>query len=91
MIAPDSFHAWLAAHVHQMVGRNGPQMPLVIWCDPQREWKQLLRLTAASAPFDLWVDEVHELVLRERLRLSDSKPRVLWVPVTCLLYTSRCV
>ena len=82
MIAPDSLHAWLAARVDQMVGRNGPQMPLVIWCDPQREWKQLLRLTAASALFDLWVDEVHELVLRERLRLSDSKPRVLWVPVT---------
>jgi len=82
MIAPDSLHKWLADRIQQSFRRNGPALPLVIWCDPEREWKQLLRLTAASALFDLWDDEAHELVLRERLRLSDSKPRVLWVPVT---------
>jgi hypothetical protein len=81
MIAADSFHAWLKDRILRTLARSGPHSPVIFWCDPYREWKQLLRLTASSA-FELWDDEVHELVLRDRLHRSPPKPRVVWLPVS---------
>ncbi len=80
MTAPDSFHAWLKERIHRTLSRSGPNSPIIFWCDPQREWKQILRLTAAGADFDLWDDEVHELALRDRLYRSTPEPRVVWLP-----------
>ena len=82
MTAPDSFHAWLRDKIQRTLSGSGPQSPVIFWCDPQREWKQLLRLSATGSAFELWDDEVHELVLRDRLHRSAPKPRVVWLPVS---------
>lgn len=81
MMEPDSFHSWLAGRIQQMLGRSSRHLPLIFWCDPQREWRQLLALTAADAGLEFWSDEAHELLLRERLRCSAQQPRVVWLPV----------
>ena len=81
MMAPDSFHAWLRDRIQHALSRSGPVLPVVFWCDPEREWKQLLRLAAAGRAFELWDDEVHELVLRDRLHKSTPQPRVVWLPL----------
>ena len=82
MTAPDSFHAWLRDRIQGTLSGSRPHSPVIFWCDPQREWKQLLRLTATGSAFELWDDEVHELVLRDRLHRSAPKPRVVWLPVS---------
>jgi hypothetical protein len=78
--AADSFHVWLRTRIQRSFSRCGPNVPVIFWCDPQREWQQLLRLTAVGSGFQLWDDEVHELALRERLYRSTPGPRVVWLP-----------
>jgi hypothetical protein len=78
--AADSFHTWLSSLIHRAIKVSGPHLPLLFWCDPHREWSQLLRLVAIDGGFELWADEVHELKLRERLHRSTHAPRVIWLP-----------
>ena len=54
--------------------------PFILWCDPQREWKELLQKTCGDVA-ELWVDEGHELLLRHRFAKEKRKPRVIWLPV----------
>jgi hypothetical protein len=53
--------------------------PFILWCDPQREWKEILQRTCADA-IELWTDEGHELMLRHRFAREERKPRVIWWP-----------
>jgi hypothetical protein len=80
MTAPDSFHSWLTKQIAQALNRTVSGLPLVIWCDPNRVWRDLL-IAAKDGAFEVWADEeVHELILRERLYLDQLKPKVIWLP-----------
>jgi hypothetical protein len=81
MTMPDSLRAWLRNEVGVLLtGRTTPP-PLVLWCDPEGAWRDLLRAAADGGAFELWSGDEHELVLRERLLTSQPAPRVVWVPV----------
>jgi len=56
-----------------------PAAPFILWCDSQREWKELLQKTCGDA-IELWTDEGHELLLRHRFAKEERKPRVIWLP-----------
>ena len=79
--AADSFHIWLSSLIHGVFKVSGPHLPMLFWCDPHREWRQLLRLAAAGGGFELWDDEFHPLQLRERLYRGTRTARVIWLPV----------
>jgi hypothetical protein len=54
--------------------------PLLLWCDPDREWLELLCAVAASAGFELWADpDVSELLIRNRFHNTPRAPRVVWL------------
>jgi len=53
---------------------------LALWCDPDRTWREVLKAAADGGEFELWDDEEHELVLRERLLAAKPKSRVVWLP-----------
>ena len=78
----DSFRSWLQDRIQHILARSGPHLPVLFWCDPIREWKQLLHLAAAGGAFELWDDEVRDLVLRDRLYRSTPAPRVIWLPLS---------
>ena len=81
MTTTDSLRAWLAEEVGELLkGPNGTGR-LVLWCDPRREWLELLRMLATTAAFELWGDEqAHELALRDRFFCSPRVARIIWVP-----------
>ncbi len=54
---------------------------MLIWCDPDRVWKDLLISAAKNTGFELWADDQHELELRERFYTTPAAPRAVWVPV----------
>lgn len=82
MTAPDSFRAWLRREIASVLDRKTTPPPLLLWCDPERIWRDLLRAAADGSVFELWSDEAHELVLRERLVEASPAPRVVWLPVS---------
>jgi len=68
--------AVLGVLVHQ-----SPVPPLLLWCDPDREWLALLRTAASADGFDLWADpDEHELLLRDRFYHTPRAPRLVWLP-----------
>lgn len=75
-----TFRVWLRAEIGAILGRKNAVPPLLIWCDPDGEWRELLVAAADGDTFELWADDKHELILREELRTAPSLPRVLWVP-----------
>ena len=76
----DSFRSWLRNEVREVLGRKGASPPLVLWCDPEDAWCDLLKAAAEDGGFELWADREHELVLRERLLKTAPAPRVVWLP-----------
>ncbi|MDP2646836.1 MAG: hypothetical protein Q8P24_18020 [Desulfobacterales bacterium] len=54
--------------------------PFILWCDCQREWKELLQKTCGDT-IELWADEGSELLLRHCFAKEERKPRVVWLPV----------
>jgi hypothetical protein len=75
-----SFKTWLLTEIRQSLGAK-PGSQLVLWCDPDRVWKPLLERVADGADFELWSEETHELLLRERLLRTPAAPRIIWLPV----------
>ncbi|MGK5084117.1 PglZ domain-containing protein [Bdellovibrionota bacterium FG-1] len=75
-----SFRVWLRNEVTTVLNRKTTPPPLLLWCDPDDVWRDLLRAAAEDGAFDLWADGEHELVLRERLHTSPLSPRVVWLP-----------
>jgi hypothetical protein len=82
MTSPDSLRSWLRQEVQQVLKRKAAQPPFLLWCDPDRVWRELLVAAAEGGEFDLWADDVHELLLRERFFKSPRSPRVIWLPVS---------
>jgi hypothetical protein len=81
MTMPDSLRSWLRSEVGGLLtGRIAPPS-LVLWCDPEGAWRDLLRAAAAGGAFELWSGGEHELVLRERLLTSQPASSVVWVSV----------
>lgn len=74
-----SFKAWLLAEIRQSLGAKSANH-LVLWCDPERVWKPLLERVAVGADFELWSEERHELLIRDRLIKSAPVQRVIWLP-----------
>jgi hypothetical protein len=79
-IQTDSFRCWLTHKIVQVLKRNKTPSPFIIWCDPQRVWKDILKEVAAGE-FELWADEEHELIMRQRFYQSPRLPRVIYLPL----------
>jgi len=75
-----SFKNCLHEQIQSVLSNPVSPAPFILWCDPQREWKELLRKTCGDA-VELWTDEGHELLLRQRFAKEERKPRVIWLPV----------
>jgi hypothetical protein len=80
MITADTLRGWLRNEVDAVLRRKVIPPPLVLWCDPEYAWRDLLRAAADGSAFELWADGEHELVLRERLLKTAPAPRVVWLP-----------
>lgn len=78
----NSFHNWLRQEILQSLNKKTSSPPFIIWCDPWRVWKDLLQTVANDDTFELWAEETHELILREKFYKSPRSPRVIWLPVS---------
>ena len=74
-----SFKNWLFEQIQSVLSKPVVPAPLILWCDSQREWKELLKKTCGDA-IELWTEEDHELLLRHRFAKEERKPRVIWLP-----------
>ena len=79
-IASDSLRSWIRHVIRQVLKRKSTRPPLLIWCDPERVWRDLLVAAAEGEDFELWADEQHELLLRERFYKEVPTSRVVWIP-----------
>jgi hypothetical protein len=50
--ASDSLRVWLRQQIPQTLTKRGAESPFLIWCDPQRVWRELLLSTAEDSAFD---------------------------------------
>ncbi len=80
-----SFRDWLCREIHDVLSRQSSAPPLMIWCDPDRSWLDLLRACAHAESFELWAPEEstegdHELLVRDRFFTSDRAARIVWLP-----------
>jgi hypothetical protein len=82
-IQEETLRTWLRSEIRAILGRKTAPPPLVLWCDPEGTWRDLLKAAAEGGTFELWADGEHELVLRDRLLKAAPGPRVLWLPVSC--------
>ena len=73
---------WLHQEITAVLNQHGSAAPFIVWCDPERVWRDLLRWRRKMAHFELWADETHELILRERFYQTPRTPRVIWLPVS---------
>jgi hypothetical protein len=80
--APDSFRQWLTGQINDIFNRSSHTSPYIVWCDPQRVWKDFLITVKEDTAIDLWADEMPELQLRERFHTEspDNKRRIIWLP-----------
>jgi len=74
-----SLRNWLLEQIQSVLSKPVEPAPFILWCDPQREWKELLQKACGDA-VELWTDEGHELLLRHRFANEERKPRVIWLP-----------
>ena len=76
-----TFREWMIDQITAVLDRQSSIPPLLLWCDPDREWLELLRAVAAPAGFDLWADpDASELLIRDRFHNTPRAPRVVWLP-----------
>jgi len=78
----DTFRSWIRNEIIRILQKKTSLPPFVIWCDPAGVWKELLQKAAEDDMFELWSDETHELLLREKFWSTPRSPRVVWVPVS---------
>jgi hypothetical protein len=81
MSSTETLRGWLRSEVAAVLRRKVMPPPLVLWCDPEGAWRDLLRTAAEGGAFELWSGDEHELVLRERLLTSPPAARVVWLPI----------
>lgn len=80
----DSFRDYLITQIRSVLSRKTAPPPFLVFCDPEREWLDLLRMAAAHASLELWAPEPgqppeHELLLRDRFHREPRAPRVVWL------------
>lgn len=81
-MSPDSFQHWLCREIEGRLNRKGgAEGAFILWCDVEREWKDLLSTAAETGGFELWAEETHELLLREQFQKAAPAKRVIWLPV----------
>lgn len=85
MSTQNSFQDWLCRAIRGVLGYQSPTPPLLLWCDPDRSWLELLREASMADGFELWVppageEAQHELLIRDRFHSSPRAPRVVWLP-----------
>jgi len=80
-MSSDSLQNWLCQEIQSVLNRAGSDGGFILWCDGEREWKDLLATAAQSGGFELWAEETHELLLRERFQNASPAKRVIWLPV----------
>lgn len=81
----DTFKHWLTLEINEVLRQPGS--PLLVWCDPELAWLELLQRASESGAFELWApstlaDTPHELQLRDRMYRSEPAPRVVWIPTS---------
>ncbi|MFZ4439909.1 MAG: hypothetical protein ACOYOS_15895 [Syntrophales bacterium] len=74
-----SVKSWLLEQIQSVLSKPVEPAPFIIWCDPAKEWKELLQKTCGDV-IELWADEGHELLLRHRFAKEERRPRVIWLP-----------
>ena len=67
-MSSDSLQNWLAQEIQNVLNRQGSEGGFILWCDAEREWRDLLTTAARTGGFELWAEETHELLLRERFQ-----------------------
>lgn len=77
----NSLRNWLRQEILQVLKHPATQPPLLVWCDPERIWPELLQAAAEGNTFELWAEDGHELLLRERFFHAPPAARVVWLPV----------
>ncbi|MHB1774305.1 MAG: hypothetical protein ACYCST_21765, partial [Acidimicrobiales bacterium] len=77
----DTLRGWLCNEIAVILRKTVSPPPLMLWCDPDGSWQDLLRSAADGSEFELWADGEHELILRERLLKTAPAPRVIWLPL----------
>src|SRR5262249_23002782 len=79
--ASKSLRAWLTARVQGRLQPRAAPPPLLVWCDPQHEWLELLRAAAGGGLFELWADPAEkEIAIRHRFYRTPRAARVVWLP-----------
>lgn len=76
----DSLRDWLRREITNALSQQNKD-PFVIWCDPGGVWKELLEAASEQGSFEVWSEDIHELLLRERFCQTPRKRRVIWLPV----------
>lgn len=76
----ETLRTWLRNEMASVLNRKVTPPPLILWCDPDRAWRDLLLAASENGHFELWSGEEHELILREHLLCAAPKPRVVWLP-----------
>lgn len=71
---------WLQQETAVILNRQGNAASFIVWCDPDGVWRDLLLAASDGGAFELWADETHELILRERFAQTPRTPRVVWLP-----------
>ena len=75
----NSFKNWLLEQIQAVLSKPMEPEPFILWCDPAREWKNLLQKICEDQ-FELWASEDHELTIRQRLASEARIPCVIWIP-----------
>lgn len=81
MSSGETLRSWLRTEIMTILRRKAEPPPLVLWCDPDHVWRDLLMAAGADDTFELWADGEHELILRDRFLKSAPEPRVIWLPI----------
>ena len=52
-----TFRGWLRAEISAILERKTSVPPLVLWCDPDLDWRELLVAAAERGAFELWAED----------------------------------
>jgi len=76
----ETFHLWLSSKIEAVFKKKDAW---ILWCDPRKEWLDLLKKASDSDGFELWTHpDEHELVLRNRFMQEPRVSRVVWLPIS---------
>jgi hypothetical protein len=85
MTQNSSFRDWLCREIREVLSRQNGIPPLMIWCDPDGSWLDLLRECAQADGFNLLApvdghEGDHELIVRDRFYTAERSPCIVWLP-----------